>query len=122
TASTVSTSSSDACEPPTRRPRFTHACCPARLWSSGTFIAMATGSEVEEVAAMGDPKDDLRATSESISNDARRVDALEKEKTALDPEDPQVQVISKKVEAVIDTMQDKAAAETALVDEIGASA
>jgi hypothetical protein len=71
---------------------------------------------------MGDPKEDLRATSESISQDAREVDALEKEKTALDPEDPKLQVISKKVEAVIDTMQDKAAAETALVDEIGASA
>ena len=71
---------------------------------------------------MGDPKDDLRATSESISQDARQVDALEKEKTKLDPEDPKVQLISKKVEAVIDTMQDKAAAETALVDEIGASA
>ena len=37
---------------------------------------------------MGDPKDDLRATSESISQDARQVDALEKEKTKLDPEDP----------------------------------
>ena len=84
---------------------------------------MATGLEVEEVAtAMGDPKDDLRATSESISNDARRVDALEKEKTALDPEDPQVQVISKKVESVIGAMQDKAVAETALSDEIGATA
>ena len=84
---------------------------------------MATGLEVEEVAtAMGDPKDDLRATSESISQDARQVDALEKEKTKLDPEDPKVHLISKKVEAVIDTMQDKAAAETALVDEIGASA
>lgn len=71
---------------------------------------------------MGDPKEDLRATSESIQEDARRVDELEKEKTSLDPEDPQVQVISKKVESVIGAMQDKAVAETALSDEIGATA
>ncbi|MFL5673758.1 MAG: hypothetical protein ACJ779_02020 [Chloroflexota bacterium] len=71
---------------------------------------------------MGDPKDDLRATNESIRHDAAQVDALEKEKASLDPKDPRVEVISKHVETVIDAMQDKAAAETSLVGEIDATA
>ena len=78
---------------------------------------------VEEVATtMGDPKEDLRATSESIQHDAGKVDALEREKAALDPADPRVEVISKQVETVVDTMQDKAAAESALAGEIQATA
>ena len=71
---------------------------------------------------MGDPKEDLRATSDSIQHDARQVEALEKEKEALDPADPQVDEISKKVQSVIGKMQDKAAAETDLATEIGPSA
>ena len=67
---------------------------------------------------MGDHEEDFRATSDSIQEDARRVDALEKEKRALDPQDPKVGVISKKVQAVVDGMQDKAAVETALVEEM----
>jgi hypothetical protein len=71
---------------------------------------------------MGDPKEDLRATIDSIQHDARRVEALEEEKGALDPEDPQVDEISQDVQAVIGKMQDKADAEMDLATEIGPSA
>jgi hypothetical protein len=84
-------------------------------------IVRGIGSGGEGTTTMGDPKEDLRATSESIQQDARKVEKLEKEKTALDPEDPEVQVISKKVESVIGAMQEKASAETDLSNEIGAS-
>jgi hypothetical protein len=67
---------------------------------------------------MGDPAEDLRATSDSIEHDAEKVAALERQKSALDPADPQVEVISKKVEKLVATMQDKAAAETALAKTI----
>ncbi|MFL5642732.1 MAG: hypothetical protein ACJ77V_01995 [Chloroflexota bacterium] len=70
---------------------------------------------------MSDPKEDLRATSESIQHDARQVEALEREKEQLDPGDPRVEAISKKVEQLIAAMQAKAAAETDLSEELEAS-
>jgi hypothetical protein len=85
---------------------------------------MDVGSGVDEEVAttMSDPKEDLRATSESIQHDARQVEALEREKELLDPTDPRVESISKKVETLIGEMQAKAAAETDLSTEIETSA
>ena len=79
---------------------------------------MAGGSAQEGPRRMGDPEEDLRATSDSIEHDAEKVAALERQKSALDPADPQVEVISKKVERLIAEMRDKAAAETALAEKI----
>jgi hypothetical protein len=85
---------------------------------------MDAGSGVDEEVAttMSDPKEDLRATSESIQHDARLVEALEKEKEHLDAGDPRVEAISKEVEALIQAMQAKAAAETDLSEELETSA
>ena len=70
---------------------------------------------------MSDPAQDLRATAESIRQDAATVDDLEREKATLKPGDPMIESLSRQVENVIDRMQVKAAAETELAEEIGAT-
>jgi hypothetical protein len=70
---------------------------------------------------MPDPREDLRATEESIHGDAERVKDLEEEKWALDPEDPQVQELSEQVERLSASLHDKATAERELSQDIQAS-
>lgn len=67
---------------------------------------------------MPDPREDLRATEESIRHDAEHVKSLEEEKEALDPADPQIARLSEQVERLTAGLKDKAAAERALSDEI----
>lgn len=67
---------------------------------------------------MSDPTQDLRATGDSIREDAARVDDLEREKASLEPGDPQLEHLSRQVESVVDRMQVKAAAETELAAEV----
>ena len=43
-------------------------------------------------------RDDLAATSDSISEDARRIERLEERKRALDPTDPRADTLSVEVE------------------------
>ncbi len=43
---------------------------------------------------MTEVEDDLKATAEAITADARRLMAIEEEKLALDPEDPMIPVLS----------------------------
>jgi hypothetical protein len=68
-----------------------------------------------------DPREDLRATTDSIIDDADRLRALEVEKKGLDPADPRVDELSEKVERVVDRLGDKAAAERELSEGIGDS-
>ncbi|MEP6637877.1 MAG: hypothetical protein ABJC39_00880 [Chloroflexota bacterium] len=68
---------------------------------------------------MPDPREDLRATEESILSDAAQVVALEEEKMALDPADPRVDRISERVEKLAGGIEDKAKAERLLSAEIG---
>ena len=63
-------------------------------------------------------RDDLRSTAESIRQDAATVAALESEKLALQPGDPRVDRMSRRVEELLGQMTDKAAAERALAAEI----
>ena len=70
---------------------------------------------------MPDPRDDLRATEESIRRDADHVKTLEKEKATLDPADPRVAHLSEQVERITARLQDKAAAERELTEEIQAT-
>ena len=70
---------------------------------------------------MPDPREDLRATEESILSDATRVVALEEEKIALDPGDPRVDQLSDRVEKLAGGIEDKAKAERALSAEITSS-
>ena len=71
---------------------------------------------------MCDPTQDLRATGDSIREDAATVDDLEREKASLAPGDSQVEHLSRQVESVIDGMQVKAAAETELAAEVETTA
>jgi hypothetical protein len=70
---------------------------------------------------MPDPREDLRATADSIIDDADRLRALEVEKNALDPADPRVDELSEKAVRVVDRLGDKAAAELELSEGIGDS-
>lgn len=68
--------------------------------------------------AMPDPREDLRATSEAIQDDAEQLAALEERKRSLDPSDPQVEALSREVEALADRMAAKATAERELSQQI----
>ena len=70
---------------------------------------------------MPDPRQDLRATEDSIRRDADHVKTLEEEKAALDPTDPRVVRLSEQVERITARLQDKAAAERELSEEIRAT-
>jgi hypothetical protein len=67
---------------------------------------------------MPDPREDLRATEESILTDATRVVALEEKKMELDPADPKVDQLSSQIERIAGGIEDKAKAEQALSGEI----
>ena len=67
---------------------------------------------------MPDPREDLRATEESIVADATRVVALEEKKMKLDPGDPRVDELSSQIERIAGGIEDKAKAEQALSGEI----
>ena len=69
---------------------------------------------------MPDPREDFRATADSIQRDAEHVKVLEEQKRALDPTDPHVLVLSERVEQIAAGLQDKAAAEQELAEEIQA--
>jgi hypothetical protein len=67
---------------------------------------------------MPDPREDLRATADSIILDAERLRALEVEKKTLDPADPRVDQLSEQAERVVDGLEDKTAIERRLSEEI----
>ena len=69
---------------------------------------------------MPDPREDLRATEESILTDATRVVALEEKKMTLDPGDPEVDQLSSQIERIAGGIEDKAKAEQELSAEITA--
>jgi hypothetical protein len=70
---------------------------------------------------MPNPRDDLRATEESIRRDADHVKRLEEEKAALDPADPRIAGLSQQVERVANALQDKAVAEREISEELRAT-
>jgi hypothetical protein len=58
--------------------------------------------------------DDLAATSDSIREDARRIDRLEGEKQQLAPGDPRGDELSREVERLADAVEHKSRMERAL--------
>jgi uncharacterized protein YhaN len=68
---------------------------------------------------VNDPRDDLRATEQSIGTDAVRLKSLEDEKARLDPADPRVLRISEQVERLTSELKAKGTAERELSEEIG---
>jgi hypothetical protein len=75
----------------------------------------------DEGRAMSDAHDDLRATAEALQDDSDLLEALELEKETLDPHDPRMADVTRRVEALIRQMATKATAERELVDEIQAA-
>ena len=65
---------------------------------------------------MDDPRDDLRATQESIRKDTDRLKALEDQKASLDPGDERVPELSDQAERLSKELRDKTAAERDLAE------
>lgn len=64
-----------------------------------------------------DARTDLKATSEDLVHDARRVEAIEGLKATLDPNDPRMQPLAEESEAITSDMAAKAEIETHLARE-----
>ena len=67
---------------------------------------------------MPDAEDDLRSTSETIEDDAKRLAAMEGQKRRLQPDDPRVVDLSRQIEALVSEMATKVTAERELSEEI----
>ena len=67
---------------------------------------------------MDEPRDDLKATGESLIADAARLEEIEREKRSLDPRDPKVVALSEDAEALTRDMVPKAVAQTELSREL----
>jgi predicted phage gp36 major capsid-like protein len=65
---------------------------------------------------MDDPRDDLRATQESIRKDTDRLKDLEDQKASLDPGDERVAELSDQAERLSKELRDKTAAERDLAE------
>src|SRR5688572_12490156 len=98
-------------------PSFTRASSQGRWSRSGTCIVRATGCArltrqwgFRRPMQMPSREDDLRATSESIVQDAGRLRALEQQKQELDPEDPRVADLSAQIEDLGIRLRGKTAA------------
>lgn len=62
-------------------------------------------------------RDDLRATSDSISEDARRIERLEERKRELDPTDPRADTLSIEVEELAAGVTRKSRMERQLAED-----
>ena len=67
---------------------------------------------------MRDAEADLKATSEAIQDDAGQLKELEAQKSALDPADPRVVELSRRIEALVAPLPAKAHAVLELSEEI----
>ena len=67
---------------------------------------------------MADARDDLRATSEAIQDDAEQLADLEARKRSLDPTDPAVAELSRLIERLAESVASKATAERELSEEL----
>ena len=64
-----------------------------------------------------DARTDLKATSEDLAADARRVATIEELKATLDPQDPRVEQLAEESEHLTSDMAAKAEMESALARE-----
>ena len=67
---------------------------------------------------MGEADDDLRATAESLQEDADRLKDLEATKEGLDPSDPKVLELAHEAKDLARTIAEKANVELALAKEL----
>ena len=66
---------------------------------------------------VSEQEDDLRATTEDIAADAQEIQAIEAEKSRLEPEDPRMTELSEEVERIARRIVPKTVAERRLVEE-----
>ena len=71
---------------------------------------------------MPDPIEDLRSTEESILGDAELVQAMERNKSELDPRDPRVGELSDRIKDKTAELDDKAAVEQELSAQVSREA
>jgi chromosome segregation ATPase len=67
---------------------------------------------------VSEKRDDLKATNESLRQDAETIREIEEHKATLRPSDPRVDQLSERVENLVERMSVKAAAQTQLAAEI----
>lgn len=67
-----------------------------------------------------DARSDLKATSEDLAHDARRVASIEDLKAILDPTDPRMQPLAEESQAITAEMAAKAEMESHLAREAAA--
>jgi hypothetical protein len=66
---------------------------------------------------MSDLDDDIKATSEDLTADAERLQAIEAEKATLPPDDPRLAELAVEAEAIARRMGPKATAEREMTDQ-----
>ena len=71
---------------------------------------------------MADEMEDLRATADDLADDARRLEAIERRKQALAPEDPELVRLSEEAEGLTQRMATKASAQRELAEEVSSEA
>jgi hypothetical protein len=67
---------------------------------------------------VADTEEDLRATSESIQDDADRLKRLEEQKASLAADDPQLADLSREIERLAHTVAEKTTVERVLSEEL----
>jgi hypothetical protein len=70
---------------------------------------------------MPDATEDLHATADDLTADARQLAAIEGEKAQLDASDPKAEDLSRTAERLVRRMVPKAVAERELTEEAGGS-
>jgi hypothetical protein len=71
---------------------------------------------------MSDLRDDFRSTVENISQDAKELAAIEREKADLDPADPEAQRLSARAEDLAEELHRKTLVQRDLADTAADSA
>jgi hypothetical protein len=72
----------------------------------------------EEADVPDDDEEDLRATSDSIADDAARLKALEEQKSRLEADDPRQPGLSREAEDIAHDAAAKTTVERVLSDEL----
>jgi hypothetical protein len=78
----------------------------------------AFGEALRGGGRVAEADDDLRATAESLQDDADRLKDLEASKERLDPSDPEVLKLAHEAKDLARTIADKATVELALAEEL----
>jgi hypothetical protein len=71
---------------------------------------------------MSERRDDYRSTTENIAEDAKELEAIEREKAELDPDDPNADSLAARAEELAEELHRKTLVQRDLADTGGDSA